>query len=503
MRMLLVLALTWCAITVFADVSLSHVFGDHMVLQQGRALPVWGWSEPGERVTVTISGTSKTATANRDGKWRVTLPAMKPGEPREMTVKGNNTIVLKDILVGEVWICSGQSNMEFGLGGEETSATAVPGATNPQIRLLKVNAPPSPQAELDIKDTWNVCSPQTVPGFSAVGYFFGKKVAEETDVPVGLIEAAWGGTRIEPWTPAVGFKLVPELDDVFKHLEAEHLKYREELPSKLKEVESWIANAKNALKMNQPLPNAPEWPRHPLYSGGHPSEPTVLYNSRIHPLVPFAIRGAIWYQGEANVGDQDNRYYEKSKALIEGWRRVWNQGDFPFYFVQIAPGGFYPAGMLPLLWEQQVETLDIPNTGMAVVHDIGNLKDIHPRNKRDVGARLALWALAKDYGKEGLVYSGPLYDSMKVEGDKAIVSFYHAGSGLTTRDGKAPNWFEITGEDKQFVKAAAEIKGDTVVVSSPDVKKPAAVRFAWDPMAEPNLMNKEGLPASPFRTDRW
>jgi sialate O-acetylesterase len=503
MKSLLVVIVVLFGGSVFADVTLPHVFSDHMVLQREKPVRVWGWAEPGEQVTITLKGKKVKAVTNRKGKWQAELPAMNASlTPVDMHVSGNNTVVVKNILVGDVWLCSGQSNMEWGLGQAESKDTAIPAATNSLIRLLKVTAKPSPQAIKDMENTWQVCSPQTIPHFSAAGYFFGKKLHEELDVPIGLIQSAWGGTRIEPWIPAVGFKIIPSLEFEFNNLEEMHLEYRASLPDKLNEINEWIKQAKQALAERKPVPPQPEWPRHPIYSEGHPVKPTCLYNSRIHPLIPFGIRGVIWYQGESNVND-DGLYFEKMKALIKGWRRLWNQGNFPFYYVQIAPGGFYQKGKLPELWEEQIKSLKIPNTGMAVIHDIGNLRDIHPRNKRDVGGRLALWALAKEHGREGLVYSGPLFKGIEITGDKIIVLFDHTGSGLATRDGKAPNWFEITGEDKQFVKADADIQGGTVVVSSKEVAKPVAVRFAWDEMAEPNLVNKEGLPASPFRSDNW
>jgi len=503
MKKLLVFTVLLFVGSVMAEVTLPHVFGDHMVLQREKPVRVWGWADPGEKITVTLNGKTAKTVTDAKGKWRVELPEMKASsKSTKLTVAGKNTVVVSDILVGDVWLCSGQSNMEWGLGGAASKETAIPAATNARIRLLKVTSKPSPQAVKDIKDTWQVCSPQTAPGFSAVGYFFGKKLYDELDVPVGLIQSAWGGTRIEPWVPAVGFKIIPALDFEFDNLEKMHLEYRMSLTDKMKEIDAWQEKVKTALLERKPVPAEPEWPKHPIYSSGHPVKSTSLYNSRIHPLIPFGIRGAIWYQGESNVND-DGLYYEKKKALIKGWRRLWNQGNFPFYYVQIAPGGFYAKGKLPELWEDQVETLKVPNTGMAVVHDIGNLKDIHPRNKRDVGARLALWALAKEYGKEGLVYSGPLFKKIEITGNKIVVLFDHSGSGLSTKDGKAPDWFEIAGEDKKFVKADAQIQGGTVVVSSKTVAKPVAVRFAWNEMAEPNLKNTEGLPASPFRSDDW
>jgi sialate O-acetylesterase len=284
-------------------------------------------------------------------------------------------------------------------------------------------------------------------------------------VPIGLIGSNWGGTRIEPWTPPVGFQMVPALKDIADNLS--------QFPSK---------NPDGKVNHQSPL---------------------ALYNGMIHPLLPYAVRGAIWYQGESNNGE-GMLYHEKMKALIQGWRKVWNNESMPFYFVQLAPfryGG--DPTRLPGIWEAQTATLSVPHTGMAVTVDISNVADIHPRNKQDVGKRLALWALAKDYGKEGIVYSGPLYKSMKVEGNKIRLGFDHVGGGLVSRDGKPLSCFTIAGEDKNLVEAKAEIDGDAVVVSADAVAQPVAVRFGWHQEAEPNLSNKDGLPASPFRTDNW
>jgi sialate O-acetylesterase len=313
-------------------------------------------------------------------------------------------------------------------------------------------------------DGWKVCSPETVAGFTGVGYFFGRRLNKELDVPIGLIGSNWGGTRIEPWTPPAGFKSVPALKKDFAD-----------------KLDSFPQKRDNGTINHQ--------------------TPLALYNGMIHPLLPYTIRGAIWYQGESNNGE-GMLYNEKMKALIAGWRSVWKNDELPFLFVQLAPfkyGRRNPEDLAGI-WEAQTATLAVPNTGMAVTTDIGNVRDIHPRNKQDVGARLALWALAKTYGKQDVVYSGPLYRGMKVEGDSIRLSFDHVGGGLVSRDGEDLTWFTIAGKDLEFVKAKAVIDGDTVVVSADGVKNPVAVRFGFDQVAEPNLSNKAGLPASPFRT---
>ena len=483
-----------------ADVRLPKVIGSHMVLHQGQELPVWGWAEPGERVTVTLGGKQAEAVAAAGGKWMLKLPAMEAGGPHTMTVKGRNTLTLTDILIGEVWVGSGQSNMEFSVRGTKDSAKEIAAAKFPNIRLFHVPKLPSGNPEDDVNASWRPCDPNSVQHFSAVLYFFGRELHRELKAPVGLIATSWGGTRIEPWTPPEGFMAVPKLEGILKHVQAADANYRKALGGTLDQLEAWIPQARKAIAANAPVPTMPRIAGHPLANAG---APTGLYNGMVYPIVPFAIRGAIWYQGESNRGDA-MMYFEKMKALIAGWRHVWKQGDFPFLFVQLAPftyGGSVTA--LPEIWEAQTATLALPNTGMAVITDIGNLKDIHPRNKQDVGKRLALGALAKDYGRKDLVYSGPLYKSMKVEGGKIVLSFDHVGGGLVARDGKPLSHFQIAGADKVFHPAEAAVEGDTVVVTCDGVKEPLAVRFGWHQLAEPNLMNKEGLPASPFRTDRW
>jgi len=424
---------------------LPKVIGSHMVLQRDVPPVIWGWGAKGKEVTVALGDDNK-ARGKIDGRgaWRVTLKAMKAdGKAHKLVVtqktdEGEQTIELDDILIGDVWIGSGQSNMEWGVRRTETAGQTIKEANYPKIRLFHVPRVQVGTPASDVNATWRVCTPQTVPGFSAALYHFGKRLHKDLDVPMGLIHSAWSGSPIEPWIIAGG-------------------------------------------------------------KGGN------MYNGMIAPLLLFPIRGVIWYQGETNVIYRNGfAYFDKMKALIEGWRRAWGT-DFPFYFVQIAPwaGGHYHPGQLPALWEAQVASLKIPKTGMAVTTDIvHNLGDIHPRNKRDVGKRLALWALAKTYGKD-VVYSGPLYKSMKVEGKKIRISFAHTGGGLKSRDGKPLNEFQIAGADGKFVPAKAATDGKTVVVESDKVASPTQVRFGWHKTANPNLVNKEGLPASPFRTKGW
>ena len=448
-----------------AEVKLPAVFGDHMVLQREMPIPVWGWDKPGTEVTVSLGKASAKATAGEDGRWMVKLPAQKAGGPHTVKVSGSSDVTYNDVLIGEVWLCSGQSNMEWTVARSANAQEEIAAGNHPQIRHIKIPHVPADKPQQDVAaGPWQAASPETVANFTAVGYYFARELQKELGVPIGLIGSNWGGTRIEPWTPPQGFKAVPALKDIAANLD--------NLPAR---------NAEGKVSHQSPL---------------------ALYNGMIAPLVPYGIRGALWYQGESNNGE-GMLYAEKMKALVSGWRDLWQQPELPFYYVQLAP---YTYGgdpeRLAGIWEAQTAALSIPNTGMAVTVDIGNIKDIHPTNKQDVGKRLALWALAKTYGKSDLVYSGPLFKSVKFEGSKARVQFDHVGGGLVARDGQPLTWFQIAGQDGKFVDATATIDGDTVVVSSPEVKEPAAVRYAWHQTAEPNLSNRQGLPASPFRTDK-
>ncbi len=508
----LVLSIMLMSTFANAKVKLPRIFSSHMVLQRNMPLPVWGWASPGENVTVTLAGNTATTTANSRGHWQVKLPALKAGGPYAMTVKGANTIKLVDILVGEVWLCSGQSNMEFGMQKLTNAKEEIAAANYPKIRIFEVkkvtSGLPSDHflATTQWYEKWRLCTPKNIAqgsweGFSAVGYFFGRYLYKKLNVPVGLIDSSWGGTRIEPWTPPQGFASVPKLNSFVTLIKMANKLYCKQLQPSLDKLQNWINAAHRNCAAGKAVPALSfALPNHPLNGR---QKPTGLYNAMIKPMVPFAIRGAIWYQGESNRGD-GMMYYYKMQALINGWRKIWNEGDFPFYYVQLAPFRYRGSStMLPEIWEAQTAALSIPNTGMAITVDIGNIRNIHPTDKQDVGKRLALWALAKTYGYSNIVYSGPLYKSMKIEGNKIRIYFKYTGSGLTTKDGQAPNWFTIAGQDKQFHPAKAVIEGNTVVVSSPDVPHPVAVRYAWSQIAQPNLMNKEKLPASPFRTDKW
>lgn len=486
-----------------ADVRLPEVISNNMVLQKDIPLPIWGWAAPGEEVTVTLGASSVKATADAAGKWKVVLPAIKTaGGPHEMIVKGKNELKVGNILVGEVWAGSGQSNMQWNVLQSTNAPQEVAAAKFPKIRLFMIPLVPAGTPSEQVGARWVECSPETVGGSSAVLYFFGREIHQKLDVPVGLITTAWGGTRIQPWIPPQGYTAIPELEGEKNEMLGMLNGFADQLVGYANAVKGYTERLKTT-KPGEAVPVPPgSPPAHPLNNN---YQHTGLYNGMIHPIVPFGIRGFLWYQGESNNG-QGMHYYQLQRGLIEGWRSVWNQEgnrDFPFLFAQLAPfnyGG--DPTRLPGIWEAQTETLKVKNTGMAVLTDITTLNDIHPPNKQDVGRRLALWALANTYGQANLVYSGPLYKSAKFEGNKAIISFNH-GAGLKSRDGKDLSWWSVAGEDKKFVKATAKIEGDTVVVTADGVTKPVAVRFGWHQLAEPNLSNGAGLPASPFRTDTW
>ncbi|HWD92635.1 MAG TPA: sialate O-acetylesterase [Verrucomicrobiae bacterium] len=491
-----------------AEVRLPHVFGDHMVLQRDKPLIIWGWAAPNETVTVKISSATQSTQANASGEWKIVLPAMPAGGPYSLTVSGANTLNYSDVMIGEVWLCSGQSNMELGVGLANNAKEEIANASHPGIRLLMVSNRWTPQPQDDMEGTWKVCTPESIAdggwqGFSAVAYFFGRELNQKLNVAVGLIDADWGGTQIQSWTPPEGFAAVPALKSEYERIEIADPRtdlHRHHLQQTLDQFSEWIQAANRAATNDELVPAVPVYPEE-LKAPHDVQNATALYNGMIHPLKPFAIRGAIWYQGESNESE-GMRYADRMNALITGWRGLWNEGEFPFYFVQIAPYDYHDNPQkVAQLWEAQtVAANSIPNAGMAVINDIGNLRDIHPKDKQDVGHRLALLALAKTYGQTDLVYSGPTFKDMTIEGQTLRVNFDHIGGGLKNRDGKPLDWFEIIDANQGgFVRATAQIDGSSVVLSAPGVTHPVAMRFAWSSVAEPNLMNAEGLPAGAFR----
>ena len=647
---LLTLFLWWlCVCPALADVRLPHIIGSNMVLQREMPIPIWGWADPCEKVTVKgnwqwlweVSG-----TADKEGNWKVQLPAAKAGGPHKLTVSGKNRIEISNILIGEVWVCSGQSNMHFALnrafGGRETAKKA----DYPKIRLFTVPVSYSLEPQADMPSKWQVCSPKTAGEFSAVGFFFGLKLHNELNVPIGLIDSAVGGTAAELWTPEDSLRDQPVLspildrwdkvDNKTKQLYTDGMNFDLQfdnfrfIPKASKDKElvlddfedadlvnkmngQWISESFDTVDnaaidlidqgsngtdyairltglMNvgevfrlsasfnpdgDPVdlsdyqairfdargngfyrfffiqPTIDDWddysakvikaspdreqitinfsdlkqagwgvqkpftpdqlnkanfmPTMSISKWGLPRPPGSLYNGMISPIVPFSVRGVIWYQGESNA-ERAYQYRTVLPTMISGWRNVWGQGDFPFLVVQLA--NFKQKKELPAeddwaeLREAQLMALDIPNTGLAVTIDIGNALDVHPKNKKDVGHRLALWALGTTYGKD-IVYSGPLYDSMEIINDRIKLKFKHTGTGLVAKGDSKLKGFAIAGADRKFYWANAEINGNTVVVYSEKVPKPVAVRYGWSANPDCNLYNSELLPASPFRTDNY
>jgi sialate O-acetylesterase len=487
---------------------LAAPFGDRMVLQRDMPVPVWGNATPGSTVSVEFGGHTQSATADANGDWMVKLDPMPASEKnRTMTVRcGGAKTEFKEILVGEVWFCSGQSNMALGVNGT-TEKDNVKDASDPLLRLRFVANTMSavPLTELSGSD-WRLCTPQALgqgsheTGFSAVAYCFGKHLRKKLNVPIGLIQSAWGGTRIEPWIPPSGFRNQPKLKDISDFLTKADTDYRNAFKKNIDAVAAWEKTARAALTADTPLPP-------PLPDVSHPikehQQPTALFNSMVNPWIPYAIRGAIWYQGESNRGE-GMLYCDKMKALVGGWRQVWNQGDFPFYFVQLAPYNYgNNPEALPEIWEAQYEAAaQIPNTGMAIINDVGNITNIHPTDKNTVGQRLARLALSRTYGVKFTDDCGPVFKTMSIDGDKIKVTFDYAKSGLASRDGKPLSSFEIAGADGRFMPAEATIAGSTVIIRNNKIAQPKAVRFAWNHIAVPNLMNKDGLPASAFRAPK-
>lgn len=483
-----------------ADVSLPAVFSDHMVLQREVEVPVWGWAEPGEQVTVSIAGQSPSATAGADGKWMVKLAPMKTGEPATLTVKGRNEITLQDVLVGEVWLGSGQSNMAMTVSGAKDYEKEQAASNLPLIRMFKEESGAAETEQKIGKGSWVICSPETVGRFSATLFFFGREIHRSVGGPVGLINSSVGGTPIESWIAPAAQKSAPELRDFFSTATKENAAMAS--PEAVKAYEAalakWTEAAKKARAEKKPLPRKP---RNPAEVAERKGNVGGLFNGKIAPLIPYAIRGAIWYQGEANSTPAKAPFYGRQlPLLVTDWRKRWGY-EFPFAWAQL-PNFEGPGRDWPTVREGMLKTLSVPKTGMGVNIDIGEAKNIHPKNKQEVGRRLSLWALGTVYGKEVPSTSGPLPGGHEIRGGEVVVTFSHADGGLVAKDGDLEG-FLIAGKDRQWKPAQARIDGDQVIISNPEVKAPAAVRYAWENFPTCNLYNGAGLPASPFRTDDW
>lgn len=465
---------------VMGAIRLPGIFSDNMVFQGNKEIGLWGWADPGEKIRVSFNGQVRKVKTTKDGEWTTTLNPEEYGGPYILRIEGKDQLIeLNDILVGDVWFCSGQSNMVWNVASSKNAEEEIASAKYPEIRSFNVDRKVAFEPTTEITGRWQVCSPETVGDFSAVAYFFARKLFQETHIPIGIINASWGGTEIEPWISGKSFDALPhELKDHYKYTP-------DNSPDSMK-----IKLNTGVIENNKVQPN--------LY-------PTVLYNGMVSPVVNISIKGVIWYQGENNAhAGRSGDYYSLFPCLIRDWRARWGY-EFPFYWVQLA--NYKPESPLPVesqwaeLRDAQHHTLSLPNTGEAVTIDIGEANDIHPRNKQDVGLRLALIALNKTYGQE-IVYSGPVYKSVNITGNKVILDFDHTGSGLMVKNKYGYlNGFAIAGADKQFKWAKAYInKNNQVVVYNDEIANPLFVRYAWsDNPGDANLYNREGLPASPFQ----
>jgi sialate O-acetylesterase len=479
--------LTGLAAPAQADLKLSPLFGDHMVLQQGQPVPLWGTADANDTITVTVGDQKATATADGSGKWMAKVGPLPAGGPVEVSVAGKgSTVSIKDVLVGEVWVCSGQSNMEMSVNSSANVEQERAGANYPQIRMFTVKKSVTGKPTQSLEGSWQVTSPQTVGNFSAVGYFFGRELHKTLNVPVGLIHTSWGGTPAESWAERSAL----EADSDFRPI----------LERWQQQYEKWKTDSDAADAAGKPLPPDPRV---------NPWRPAGLYNAMIAPLLPYGIKGAIWYQGESNAG-RAYQYRKLLPAMINSWRKAWGQGDFPFYIVSLA--NFTPVKPEPgdsdwaeLREAQTLTAMNVPNSGQSITIDIGDDKDIHPKNKQEVGRRLALVALANTYSKKNVAFSGPVYDSMSVEGNAVRLKFKFAQGGLLAKGNDAPQLkgFAVAGDDRKWYWADAKIDGESVVVRSDKVQRPVAVRYAWANNPVCNLYNQAGLPAVPFRTDDW
>ncbi len=487
-----------------ADVKLPAIFGSHMVLQRDQKDRVWGWANPGEEVTVKIAGQSQTARAGDNGAWHVMLDPMPAGGPHEMTVQGKNLVKFDDVLVGEVWICSGQSNMQWGVASSNHADLEIAAANYPNIRLISVPNRGTQEPQKDFNGHWVPCKPSTVGGFSAVGYFFGRQLYQTLGVPIGLINDSWGGSACEAWVRRDILAADPKYGPLMKRWEELEKSYSKDMEEYAPKLAAWREAAAKARSENRRPPRRPSSPDEAMNGNARPGN---IYNGVLKPTIGYGIRGVIWYQGETNAG-LAYQYRDLFPLMIKSWRNEWGQGDFSFYWVQLADFMGERPEPRDSAWAElrqpQTMTMDrLPKTGQAVIIDVGEGRDIHPRNKQDVAMRLARWALARDYGR-GIEPQSPTYKSMKKEGHKIVLNIDHVGPGLYTFDVEEARGFTIAGADKKFVTAKAEINGtNTIEVWSDNVSEPVAVRYAWADNPVCNVYSRDGLPLTPFRTDDW
>jgi sialate O-acetylesterase len=483
-----------------SEVKLPSHFSDHMVLQREMKVPIWGTADLGEEVTVAFAGQRKSARAGADGKWRVDLDAMPASaQGHTFVVTGTKTdqpVEFNDVLVGEVWLCSGQSNMDFTVAktekyyfaGVNNEAEEVAAANHPLIRMFTGEWSRAYEPQAAVAGAWRVCTPESAREFSAVGYFFARDLQQEINVPVGIITETYGASTAQAWIRREAIATDPKLKPVLDEFDA---KVRAYTPPTEEELKPWREAAEKAKAEGK---RPPRRPRPDPVQDQH--NPTVMFNGMIAPIIPCAIRGVLWYQGESITAPRE-LFPLWNQTLITDWRRLWGY-DFSFFFVQLA--ALKANSNTPAVREEQARALALPNTGMAVTIDIGDPDNVHPKDKQNVGARLARIALARVYGRN-LEYSGPVYDSMSIDGSSIRLRFSHASGGLVARGGELKT-FVIAGSDRKFVTAVAQIDGENIVVSSPEISAPAAVRYAWESYPEGcNLYNTAGLPAPPFRTD--
>ena len=507
------------ATTLFADVKVSNVFADNMVLQREMKIPVWGRADAGEKVTVHFNGQNVAVTTPGDGKWRVDLaPMIASTEPLVMTVQGKNAITIKNVLIGDVWICSGQSNMGFTLDKDILATTEIPSSANPMIRIVLAEwqSSDTPLEAVKYRSTWTVASPADSGRFTAIGYWFAKEIQKSTGVPIGLLAAYKGGSPASAWLTKEFLTANEGGREIWENYQEALKEFPEKNATYQQELKQWQEKAKGLSVEERAQIKRPNMP----YGPTDPNHPCGLFYGSVSPYLPFAIKGVLWYQGESEACSPMKNalnYGALFADLIRCWRKEWNQENLPFLFVQLAPYRVMSPvpedSPLPRVREGQAKALSLPNTGMAVTLDVGDEKDIHPKDKKPVGERLAQWAKATVYGMK-VVPSGPLFDKMEVKGDKLVVTFRHAGNGLTAQDltlvgghklGKDKlQGFAICGADQKFVWADAKITApNQVTVSSAEVKSPVAVRYAWASFPLCNLSNKDSFPAAAFRTDAF